>query len=335
MNDGPLLKEARAQLELEGFRVGPDRLQRFRCFGIRSKRVGRDYHLEPQMLDDLRYVLSIERAFQLDRDHDCLSLELAYRAYHTIPWERVHRGARKNVADAMAKVDRILHRANNWTDVGFDKDRIPHLARQLARHYIPNYKIKQDPSNGLARNLIRIVAGMFLRATYHDEPFAERDVLRLLYMLGASDPGAMNIASRYTPMLNTVYPLFRLTIRNPFQAVLQTEPPAEGVQAAVQTMRRFPQMVQSMSAAGIPATVPLIVDYPNFEAAGSTFKRVDSALHSLSYAAACFFNSNMGTRATLERYFAGDLPAVDTAIKEVGTIVQFIPQAIKVQHGTN
>ena len=182
--------------------------------------------------------------------------------------------------------------------------RIPHLARQLARHYMPKHKIEQDPSNRLVRELIRVVAEMFLRATYHDEPFAERDVLRLLYMLGASDPGAMNVASHFTPMLNTVYPIFRLTIRNPFQAVLQTEPPAEEVRAAVYMMRRFPRMVQSMSDAGIPAQVPLIVDYPSFEAESSTFKRVDSALHSLSYAAACFFNSNEGTRATMERYFA-------------------------------
>jgi hypothetical protein len=94
-------------------------------------------------------------------------------------------------------------------------------------------------------------------------------------------------------------------------------------------------MAQSMNAAGMPAAVPSIVDYPDFEADATTFKRVDSALHSLSYAAACFFNGSEGTRTTLERYFAGDLPAVDSMIKEFATVVKFIPQAIKVQHGTN
>jgi hypothetical protein len=173
-----------------------------------------------------------------------------------------------------------------------------------------------------------------LRTTYHDEPFAERDVLRLLYMLGASDPAAIDVAGKFTPMLNTVCPLFRLTILNPFQAVLQADPAAEKIQAAVHTMRQLPLMVQSMSAAGMPVPVPSVVDYPDFEADESTFKRVDSALHSLSYAAACFFNSNDGTRTTLQSYFAGKLPAVDTAIREVATVVQFIPQAIKVQHGT-
>lgn len=334
MNNGPRLKDALALLTLEGFRISPDRLQRFRCFGIRSKRVGRGYHLESQTRDDLRYVLRVERAFQLARDHDSLSLELAHRSYHTVPWERVHRGARKSVAAAMAKMDRELHRANNWSGVGFHPRRIPHLARQLARHYMPDHKIKQDPSNKLARDLLVVVAEMFLRTTYHDEPFAERDVLRLLYMLGASDPAAITLAAKLTPMLNTVCPLFRLTVLNPFQAVLQTDPTTEEIQAAVHTMRQLPLMVQSMSAAGLPVPVPSIVDYPDFEADASTFKRVDSALHSLSYAAACFFNSNDGTRTTLQRYFAGELPAVDIAIKEAATMVHFIPQAIKVQHGT-
>jgi hypothetical protein len=333
MNNGPLLSEALAQLGREGFRVSPDRLQRFRCFGIRSKRVGRRYHVEEQTLDDLRYVLRIERAFQLARDHDSLSLELAYRSYHTVPWERVHRGSRKSVASMLAKADRELHRANDWGAVGFHKRRIPHLAKQLARHYIPDHKIKHDPSNGLARQLLTLVADMLLRVMYHDELLAERDVLRLLYMLGAPDPGAIELARKATAMLNTACPLLRLGISNPFQAVLQTDPEIVEIQAAVHTMRQLPIMVGSMSAAGIPVPVPTLVDYPNFDPDESIFKRIDSAIHNLNYAAACFFNRDQNIRRNLALYFAGDLPVMDTAIKETANFLAIVPKAIKVQHG--
>ena len=105
------MSQALDQLRAAGFTIGPGKLHRLRVFGIRSTRCGREYRISEAALTDLRYILSIERFMQLVRDHNGLCLELAYRNYHTIPWDRVHRGARDRVAAVLATLDRELHRA--------------------------------------------------------------------------------------------------------------------------------------------------------------------------------------------------------------------------------
>ncbi|MFZ0366013.1 MAG: hypothetical protein WAL67_17575 [Candidatus Cybelea sp.] len=328
------MSEALDQLRAEGFAIGPGKLHRFSCFGIRSTRDGRAYRISPQSLADLRYILHIERALQLGRDHDGLCLELAYRSYHTIPWNRVHRGAHDRVAGMFAKIDRELHRSNNWNGLGFHPRRIPHLARQLARHYIPKRKVASDPAYGLARNLLEQGLEMLLAVAYNETSFSERNMRRLLITAGALEPAALQLSSQLTPLLDLTCPTIRVGRTSVFQAILQTEPDGDEIQAAVQTMRLLPRLSDRMKAAGMPLSVPAAPDYPLLEPNGTPPARVGASLHALAYAGALFLNSDRERYLNLQTYLAGERPEYDSAIDAMGAAIAKIPKVIGIRNAT-
>ena len=163
-------------LRAEGHEVTPDKLQRLRAFGIATAQLRNRWYFTPEALRDLRYVLEVEQAFGLARNHDGLALELAYLGYHTVPWDRVHASAQKRVATFQAYLDRTMHRANNWYAPGFHERRIPNLARQLARHAIPESAVEQAQRMAVLRSALERLLRALLEAAYLDKPFRERDI---------------------------------------------------------------------------------------------------------------------------------------------------------------
>jgi hypothetical protein len=91
------VEQALSTLRAEGYTISEDSLQRFGEFGVESICDASRYYLTRKAVDDLRYIRQIERKYRLERDRDGLALELAYRGYHSVPWERVHNSARKRV----------------------------------------------------------------------------------------------------------------------------------------------------------------------------------------------------------------------------------------------
>jgi hypothetical protein len=335
MSDGPLLSAGLEQLRAEGFYVSPDKLHRFRCFGVSSTRDGRLYRISPQALADLRYILQIERTFQLSRDHDGLCLELATRSYPTVPWRRVHEGARKGVASLFAIIDRELHRANDWSGIGFHPRRIPHLARQLANHFIPKSKIAVDPAYGIAWDLVELCLQMLLRVAYNDEPFNGRDVRRLLMMLRMSEKEAMDLSAKAMPLLAVASPMIRMNHKNLFQATLKSEPDVLEVQAAVRTVRTFPKFFDQMKAAGVQVTIPPVEDYPTIEENDSANVRVSSALRSVAYATAFDINRYEDARRNVKLYQTGEANSpVDNAINQLGATFTMLPKVIGLPDAT-
>ncbi|MGA8575268.1 MAG: hypothetical protein WB609_06185 [Candidatus Cybelea sp.] len=325
------MSEAFDQLRAEGFRIGPDKLHRLRVFGIHSTRCGREYRISDAALTDLRYLLSIERNMQLARDHDGLCLELAYRNYHTIPWDRVHQGARDRVEAALAKIDRELHRANDWAGLGFHPRRIQHLARQLANHFVPKRTIKADPAYQLARDLTEQVACMILPVTYNDSTFAERDVIRLITMMRVAESAAIEFAPKAMVLLEQVTPWLRQGRHSHFQIVTSGDAPEAEVRAAVQTMRIQALLIARLETAGVQTPFRPVPSYPIVEDA-SEFGAMDAALRSLSYAGAFEVSHDPRGIANMAAYLAGDTQGIDTAIDSLATSYKLVPTVIGVDH---
>jgi hypothetical protein len=323
------LRDGLNQLQADGYTIGLDKLQRFRCFGVGSTRIGRIYRLSPQALSDLRYVLEIERRFHLVRDHDALCLQLASRGYPHVPLRRAHDGARKRVAGMFAITDRELHRANDWSGDGFHPRRIPHLARQLARHYIPKNKIGGNPAYGPARDLLQHVFQMLLRVAYNGQEFQERDVLRLLQMLRAPESEAIDLAPRAAYMLNLVAPMIRIGHDNFFQTILRSDPSDAQIEAALRTMRLFPKLLSRISAAGITVSLPSLREYPLVETEQDGLRHpLNSALLSAMYAAAFDLSANEEARQRFERYNAGDTQTIDHTLDQMGATITMIPKVL-------
>ncbi len=268
---------------------------------------------------------------QLARDHDGLCLELAYRNYHTIPWDRVHRGARDRISAALAKVDRELHRANSWSGIGFHPRRIPHLARQLANEFVPKRKIKADPAYQLARDLTEHAARMLLPVAYNEGAFFERDVIRLLTMMRVDESAAIEFAPKAMLLLDQITPWLRQGRHSHFQIVTSGDAPEPEVRAAVQTMQMQALLIGRLEAAGVRVPIRPVPSYPIVEDA-SEFEATDAALRSLAYAGAFDVSHDERGIANMAAYLAGDTQGIDTAIDSFATTYKLVPKVIGVDH---
>jgi hypothetical protein len=327
--DGPLLSEALEQLRADGFRIGADKLQRLSVFGIHSTRRGRRHYLDARSFADLRYVLEIERRGLFARDHDGLCLELGYRAYRTVPWDRVHRGARDRASTVFARIDRELHRANNWPGSGFPPRRIPHLAHQLARHFVPDRKIAADPAYKLARDITEHCACMLLRVAYNNESFTERDLIRLLLMLRAEEKPATEFAPKAMIFLHAIEPWIREK-RSQFSIAVGGHATESDIQAAIDVLRFFSRLFSRLADGGVQVPFHAVPDYPKLET--EPMSAVDIGLRSLSYAAAFDVSRSESGPENIARYANGDTEAIDKAIDDFITLFALIPKVIGVDN---
>jgi glycosyltransferase involved in cell wall biosynthesis len=329
--DGPLLSDAVDQLRAEGFRIGPDKLHRLRVFGIRSTRDGRNYRITAAALADLRYVLSIERAMQFARDWDGLSLELAYREYHTIPWGRAHRGACDRIEAAFARIDRELHRANDWSALGFHKRRVPHLANQLANHFVPKQKINVNPNYQNVHDIIDHLARMLLPVIYNDEPFLERDVIRLIVMSRVPEEDAIKLAPLAMKLLEQITPFLRQGRTNKLKIVTSGDATECEVRDAVRMMRTYAMLGAALKVAGVSTPIRPVPSYPHLEDL-LEFTTVDAALRSVMYAAAFDTSHHQQALENVARFQAGEAPEINTAIESLAATWKLVPKVLGVDH---
>lgn len=267
------MRQALSALRAEGYAISEDTLQRFGEFGVTSICDGSRYYLTRNAVDDLRYLRQIERKYKLERDHDGLALELAYRGYHTVPWDRVHASARKRTEIVLNTINRGLYRANDWPANGFPLRRIPHLAAQLTSWFIPKIKGPQSPRQLAEKEIARRVISMILRVAYSEQTFTATDLRKLLMDTGLPERLALDISSDDNmKALNTLCPFLRMAFDNAFRLGLATHIPEAEVQATVQMMRAAKDTVLALvRKTGFPLKDDLFAvrDYPTIEPGGA------------------------------------------------------------------
>lgn len=270
---------------------------------------------------DLRFMLDVERIFALQRDHDGLAFELAYLGYHTVPWDRVHTSSRKRVAATFAFLDRALHRVNNWSGPGFHRRRIPHLAKQIAKHYIRKKAVEQNPKLLVLRGVLERLAAMWLGASYLDKPIFEADVRRVFLDLGVKEEHLAILSGQITQVANGVRPMFLMDGHNVLLSSVREETSPERVMATVQAMRQLRPLLRHVLVA---LNSPLSVDggeYPNlrptFDPASEG--KLVHAITNLYYASLREALSRAETVATIARYASGQAPEITQAIESLKT----------------
>jgi hypothetical protein len=312
--DAPMpLREAIASLRNQGFEIGPDKLHRWRYFGIASFRSGRSNSMNAAVYRNLEYVLQIEGRFGFARNHHALALELAYRRYPTIPWDRVHDGARKELRTFFNGVSRELHRIDDSSGDGFLSPRFKQLASKIARRFIPNRKIKEDPSRKLPRDVIAQVANLWLRVAYNNEIIEDYKIRPILYTMGAKDPAALDAATDIAKLLSQVVPILRLGSVTTFDKVLEPRFSVEQIRTTVETMHTLYGFNAHMREAGVSLFESQTVAYPAIEGDTSSH-RIDVALRGMMYAGAAYFEETPLVKNAIDLLKSGQLRDVSAPI---------------------
>ncbi|HEY1681778.1 MAG TPA: hypothetical protein VGF98_09100 [Candidatus Tumulicola sp.] len=300
------VSEAITRLRSDGFQISGDKVQRWRCFGITSFRKSRANYFKPTVYRNLQYVLQIERQFGFERDHDGLALELAYRQFPVVPLDRVHDGARKELATMFSGLNRELHKIDDSGGLTFAPRRIPHAARNLVRRYLPNRKIRENPALANGRNILEKIVHLWLRVAYENEVINEAELLPILYAMGARDPAAVQVAITLAKIAVPVVPLLRPVNQGPLSALLDRPFEVDEVRYTIATMRIIYGMNAHMSAAGVSVFQSFTLDYPKIESEDTDPIRADVALRSLMYAGAVFLASIPMGKAMIDHVAAGN-----------------------------
>lgn len=332
MDDAPhLVTDALRKLRADGYAVSADRLQRFRAFGIRSKRIGRRYYLSARTIRDLRFVLDVESHYKLARDRDGLALELAYRNYPVVPWRRVHAAARKRAPRLLSEFNRALHREAKVRGKGFSDAAIRRLSLRLARRYIPDKKLEEDISNGLARELLEFVLEMLLQAAYHRRRFEEAQIRRMFMTVGAPENDARDQAAVAAAFFNEgLFPLIQMNEGNAISQAVSRPAAAARVKAAVQVMREAQWLLPQVQAAiHSRAAFPTPEGYPEFHRGSRSFARVDFAVHCILYAVMFDLTKNAAASTNIARYRDGLAPEIDQALRSISNVIDLTPKVIR------
>jgi len=329
--DRPLAEVLR-DLRASGYAISADKLQRLRPFGLRTKRVGRHYYVSAATVRDLRYVLDVEAAFGLARNHDALALELAYRGYLRIPWKRVHTAAQKEVRYQLNRIDRAFHRLSKSKKAAFSETRVIALSKQLARHLIPDRKLDEDISNGLNRELLEKVFEMLLLASYFDRPFAARDIRKLLQATGLPEPAALTLAQQIASLLNSERSLFRIDKNSAFRKAVSRAAKASKIRATVDMMRKLRALLDEVGGLNRNPVLAGVTDYPNFEHSEEGRPKVEVALHAVYYACVFALLNHPEAQATIKRYLAGEALDMSTPLAQLGAAIDMIPKIVRMQY---
>ncbi|HLY03964.1 MAG TPA: hypothetical protein VKR56_15875 [Candidatus Cybelea sp.] len=327
------VRQALEALRAEGYTISEDTLHRFGEFGISSICDGSRYYLARKAVDDIRYVREVERKYRLERDRDGLALELAYRGYHTIPWERVHNSARKRVEMVQNTINRGLYRANDWASGGFPLRRIPHLAEQLTSWLIPKNKEPHSPRQLAEREMVRKVLSMALRVVYTDQVFAAHDLRKLLMDTGLPEELALKTSSEENMnALNTLCPFLRMAFDNVFRLTLAAGAPIAEVQATVQTMRAARQTSLTLvRKAGLSVKDELLFveDYPTIEPGGA---KTDFMSHNLYYAVVLLIGRKPEAAEKLTGAIAGNDDSLENVFESVATLKSLVARLIELTY---
>ncbi len=317
---GISVADAIAELSVEGFELSPDRWQRLKTpYGIAM--TGKACISERGMCD-LRFVLRVEKAFSLERDHDGLAFELACLGYHTVPLPRVHVSGCKRVALMQSAFDRELHRRNDWSGPGFHPRRIPHLAKQLAHSVIPRSVIKRSPRMGALHTALAHLFCILLDAAYNNTSITERSILGVALDAGLHEGDVMPLLPVAANLLNMARPYFLIDGQNRFPKNMLTEPSAEVIQSTLSIMRQFGPLITRITAA---LGVTLTVDVGLYPEANLRFESADSALtmHYLNtwvYALAYDTLTTPVALARLRGFVADDTDELDSALSSITSI---------------
>jgi hypothetical protein len=306
--------QAISRLRSDGFPVSAYKLQRWRCFGIATFRRGRGYFFEPNVLRNLRYILDIERLFGFEHDHNGLALELAYRRYPTIPWERVHESARKKLKTMFNGLNRELHKIDGSDGSTFALRRIPHAARSLVRRYITNKQVRERPSLADGRDALEKIVALWLRVSYNNESITEAKLLPILYGMRVRDPNAVPLATILAKTANQVIPLLQVVHRGPLSDLLDREFDTDDIRYTVASMRVIYSLAAPMWEAGVSAFQSYAIDYPAIENAAAD-PRTDVTLRGLMYAGAVFITGSPMGKAMIDHQLAGNSFDVSPAIR--------------------
>jgi hypothetical protein len=327
------VEQALSTLRAEGYTISEDILQRFGEFGVESICDASRYYLTRKAVDDLRYIRQIERKYRLERDRDGLALELAYRGYHTVPWERVHNSARKRVEIVLNTLHRALYRANDWASGGFPLRRIPHLAAQLTSWFIPKTKEPQSPRQLAEWEMLRKVISMILRVAYSGQVFAAHDLRKLLMDTGLPEEIALKTSSEENmSALNTLCPFLRMPFDNVFRSVLATDAAAAEVQGTVQMMRAARQTMPALAKRAFPLPkdeVFLVEDYPTIEPEGRT---TDFMFHNLYYAMVLLISRKPEAVEKLTGAIAGNDDSLEKLFESVSTLKTLVTRLIELTY---
>lgn len=304
---GVPLSNALRHLRVAGYNVGTDKMQRLRGFGIESSRVGRGYVLSSSTYECLTFLLAVEKSLRLERNHDALALELAFRGYPVIPWDRVHAAAQKHVERLLALVNRELHRFNDRYGSGFHSRRIPHLAKQLARHYIPPQAVRGFPARlGLRETLERAFA-LILRVVYCGEGFTSIEVQKVLDDFGFETQAAQQLAAMVAPLLHEIQPFLLLNGQNSFLSAIREPADESDVRATVAFMNNLASLIEGIdSALGTQwASTLLSSRYPEVPSPAPAFPKTVVFAHALFYSTAFLLRADPQTSQELSLYSAG------------------------------
>lgn len=320
-------------LRAEGYSISEDTLHRFGEFGVNSICDGSRFCLTRQAVDDIRYIREIERKYGLSRDRDGLALELAYRGYHTVPWERVHRSARKRVEIMLNLIHRALYRANDWPATGFPVQRIPHLAAQLTSWFVPKSKEPQSPRQLAEREIVRKVISMALRVAYSDQVFTAYDLRRLLMDTGLPEDKALEISSEDNMnTLNTLCSFLRMAFDNRLRLIVARDASVAEVEATVAMMRAARQTTpELLKKAGLSSKDDIFVveDYPIVEPGG---EKTSFMFHNEYYAVVMLINQKPDAVEKLTGAIDGTDDTLDKLFESVATLKNLVMRLIELTY---
>lgn len=322
------------RLRAEGYAIRSDRRQRLCEFGITTVRRGRTYFLENATADNLRFILEVERRFQLYRDRDGLAFELACLGYPVVPLERVHRAVAKRVRRVLSHVNRELRHFDNWSGVTFPARRIEHVAKKLAKHYASDAWIADNPKRVVLRDVLQLLFDMLIRASYLNEPFTERAVMKVLFLLGATETtDATSLAQNAVQMLELARPMLLIGEKNLFFVSVQDHPSTEEVRSTLAMMQGIAPLLEGISAkfnGPIALTLPTYPALPDIAELGA---RQTFALQAFTYACAHAMRMDPEAVERVQRWLRGEEPEIETAVDQLAGTRNLFMSLVKEQYG--
>jgi hypothetical protein len=225
-----------------------------------------------------------------------------------------------------SKFHRELCRVDNSS--GFILPRTTHLAQSIARRYIPDRKIKEDPSRKVARDIIVKVAEIWLRVTYNGESIKDYQIRPILYLLGGTDPLAIPLATSIAMLLNIVVPILRIATRSSLHEVLESYFDVSRIRSTVSTMRSLYSLNQQMWVAGVAAFQSHTLDYPDIETVPGDTTRTDISLRSMIYAGAAYLEADPKAKPAIDQFKAGTPPDLSVPIAQLAGLKNAVTTAL-------
>jgi hypothetical protein len=274
--------------------------------------------------------LNIEATYSLARNHNALALELSYRGYPVVPWERVHAGAQTGACHFFNMIEREFQRMTGSRKSVPTDQRIVKLSRRLARQMIPDTRLDEVLSSGLSRELLERVLEIILRAAYLDQDARQRDVESILIDSNLTRQDARKVAVLLVPLFNQLRPTLRIN-DNAFLSVIRRPSSIRAIKATISAMRQLRTLGTMMNSALSIESDSYVEDYPKIANSAFSNTKLTVIGHCFFYACTRWVLNSREGAVNLKRLAVGKLPMTDL-LANLDSLTTDIPKAIGMQY---